>query len=192
MPTDETTRVLQMIADGRISAEEGATLLDALAQSSPTDDASSATEVVTSPPYSHPKPAWANLWGIPLAGGILIAAFAINAILGILTGTIAWGWIILALPSMAIGLLIALFGGLMWRSPWLCLRVRDASSKFSIALPLPLSWIGGLVKIARKFIPKLAHIISDDLVEMLSTSIDAGFSLEVNEETGEKVSIFYG
>lgn len=104
-----------------------------------------------------------------------------------------WAWLFVILPTLFLGLLLCLLGWLIRTSAWLHIRVQDKETNLKISLPLPLGWVVWLVKMVRPFVPKLQELVADDLLELLAASItEGGFNVEVQEESGEHVLVYYG
>lgn len=208
---EEHLKILQLIADGVITAEEGAELLSNLEPGSPagfptgspieveTDSdpgglALVPDEVEMSPPVVRPsKPFWARYWMYPLGVGVFLGTLSFAYTLLVIIGQIGWGWIFLTLPALFLGLILCVLGWLIRTSAWLHIRVKDAGTNINISLPLPLGWIAWLVKVARPFVPQLQELAVDDLLEMLAeTGTEELLNIEVQEESGEYVQLYYG
>jgi hypothetical protein len=200
---EEQLKVLQMIADGIISAEEGERLLQVLEvasgvepevdlEFSPNPEAR-IDQVAPKPVSLPPKPDWSKFWFYPtVIGGALILLGLGYTVLAV-GGPISGWWLLLTLPSLVLGTVSFLLGWLIRSSCWLHVRIKDEQTNFKICLPLPLSWIAWGIKIARPFAPKLTEVVTDDLLETLAkTSSEGIFRVEVEEATGEYVQIYYG
>lgn len=189
---DETLKILELIAGGVITAEEGATLLDAL-DSSPQAELPALAPAPAPPPLPPPKPAWARFWLYPVVAGLLLASLGIGYSALAVNGSIGWGWLFLSLPALALGSIIFLAGWFTRRSNWLHLRVKDGTDNINFSLPLPPALIGWSLKLARPFVPQLADFSADELLEALAeTSPEGVFHVEVEEAGGEHVQIYYG
>jgi hypothetical protein len=194
----EQMKILEMIAQGIISAEEGEALLDSIPlETEAAEDSepgtSSRPEILGLERDSSTPPAWAQFWPIPVATGAIIASlgsgYSVLAVIGILS---RW-WLLLTVPGLAIGLLIFLTGWLMRTGPWLRIHVKDQANNIRLSLPVPTYWLIELVKLTQHFVPSLREWISDDLLIMLVESSEEGlFKIEVEEETGQYVRISYG
>lgn len=191
-------KILQMIADGTISATEGETLLDALADSAtedetgPGDPAIEPDEIMPAATMP-PKPKWANYWLYPMIAGAVLASMGFGYTILAFIGDISWGWLFLTLPLLVLGSILFLLGWFTRNSGWLHIRVKDGPDRVNISLPIPLGWIGWGVKVAQPFAPQLDEYLTDDVLAMLSEEFwTEGFSIEVNETDGEHVEIFYG
>jgi hypothetical protein len=194
-------KILHMIQEGIISAEEGEKLLDALDWGVELDGRGEngilgeapamvkATETIPAGP-----PAWVEwAWIYLLAGGILILGLAVIFTALLVQGGVHPVWLAFTLPLMVFGALVA---GVAWWSRtarWLRVRVRDADTRISFSLPLPLRPVAWLVRAARPWVPQLQDTPIDELILLLSETEGEGIlAVEVNEDEGEEVSVYFG
>jgi hypothetical protein len=202
--SQEQIKVLQMIAEGIISAEEGERLLRVLEATDdvesgpnlmvPSDTEPEVGEPVPEPTTPQPtKPHWARFWLYPTVIGGVLALLGLRYTILAAGDTISGWWLLLTLPGLILGLLLFLLGWLIRYSYWLHLRIKDENTNIKISLPLPLSWIRWGIKIARPFVPKLAEVATDDVLDVMAeTLLEDSFSVEVQEVDGEHVQIYYG
>jgi len=191
-------KILQMIQDGTISAEEGAKLLDALEPGSqpagqpasePSPDEGGATTAPVSPP------SWARwVWVYPLAAGLGLLAIA-----GIFTGLVVrdgrqLGWLACTLPPMILGALVMALAWWSRSARWLHVRVRDGKKRINISLPLPLRLAAWGVRMARPWVPQLQDTAVDELILSLEEvdSREGILAVEVNEGADEQVRVYLG
>jgi hypothetical protein len=191
-------KILQMIQDGIISAEEGAKLLDALGEGSQPADQSagetSSDEGKAAPTPLGP-PAWARwVWVYPLAAGIGLLAVA-----GIFTGLVTregshLGWLACTLPPMLLGALVMALAWWSRGARWLHVRVRDGEKRINISLPLPLRLAAWGVRVARPWVPQLQETAVDELILSLAEadSQEGILAVEVNEGANEQVRVYLG
>ncbi len=195
---DAYLKVLQMIQDGSISAEEGARLLDALGQESrptdqPTDETSPDEGVAAAAPVGPPS--WARwAWVYPLAAGLGLLAIA-----GIFTGMVMrdgrqLGWLVCTLPPMILGALVMALAWWSRSARWLHVRVRDGEKHINISLPLPLRLTAWGVRLARPWVPQLQDTAVDELILSLAEtdSQEGILAVEVNEGPDEQVRVYVG
>src|SRR6185369_10468870 len=96
MTDSERQQVLKMVEDGKITAEEGLKLMQALDEDSATEEieivemGQAAGQVKSDPDFDHKLNRFRRLWMIPLGAGIL------------LTVASAW-WMYAALQSSGLG-----------------------------------------------------------------------------------------
>jgi hypothetical protein len=195
---DAYLKVLQMIQDGTISAEEGARLLDALGQepqsaNQPTGETSSDEDAAVAAPVGPPS--WARwAWVYPLAAGLGLLAVA-----GVFTGLVMrdgrqLGWLVCTLPPMVLGALVMALAWWSRSARWLHVRVRDGEKRINVSLPLPLRLAAWGVRLARPWVPQLQDTAVDELILSLAeTDIQEGIlAVEVNEGVDEQVRVYLG
>ncbi|HLF02584.1 MAG TPA: hypothetical protein VI547_11450 [Anaerolineales bacterium] len=199
--------ILQMIEDGKITADEGLRLINAM--SGPEAAAPDAAETASTgeaarPAQSSPDPdpkirRWQQWWLIPMSIGVGI----------ILLGGL---WMYSAYQSTGIGLwffcasIPFLFGvvvaALAWSSRhmrWVHIRVDtngdEKPRRIAISLPLPLGWVAWGLRTFGDRIPNLSKTAVDELLVSLaeSTTPDAPIFVDVDEgEKGERVQVYIG
>ena len=215
---EERMRILQMIEDGQITADEGmrrlsaeepAGLPPAAAPEPPPDTSSQARpgpEDKILPPRERPKreiprmEGWRRFWLIPLWIG---AAFSVVG--GLLMGwayaaTHAFGgWFVLATLPFVLGVIIMALAASSRNARWLHLRVRSnkpgGHANIAISLPLPLRLTAWLLRVFGPFIPKLKDTSADEMIMALdeTTSAENPFYVEVDDdEDGEHVEVYFG
>ncbi len=191
-------KILQMIQDGTISAEEGARLLDALGQGpQPADQPAVETSPSEGAPAAAPvgPPSWARwAWVYPLAAGLGLLAIA-----GIFTGLVMrdgrqLGWLVCTLPPMILGALVMALAWWSRSARWLHVRVRDGEKRINVSLPLPLRLAAWGVRLARPWVPQLRDTAVDELILSLAEtdSREGILAVEVNEGVDEQVRVYLG
>ena len=203
-------RILDMIQNGVVSALEGEMLLDALDGSRESADqsemaqpaesmhaAETAEESISDAPIVPPSaspPAWARqIWIYLLAGGVLLLALA-----GIVTGQLVQGgsrlgWLACTVPLMVFGALIVALAWWSRVARWIHVRIRNKGTRLNLSLPLPLRLIASLIRLARPWVPQLRDIAVDELIlSMAEMETEDIMMVEVNEEDGEEVQVYFG
>jgi hypothetical protein len=191
-------KVLQMIQDGVISAEEGAKLLDALEpgpQSAHQPPGETSPDEGKAAPAPVGPPAWARwVWVYPLAAGLGLLAIA-----GVFTGMVMrdgrqLGWLACTLPPMVFGALVMALAWWSRSARWLHVRVRDGEKRINVSLPLPLRLAAWGVRIARPWVPQLQDTAVDELILSLEEADgqEGILAVEVNEGTDEQVRVYLG
>jgi hypothetical protein len=185
----EERRVLQMISEGVISADEGAQLLEAMGVGD--DTLSQASPPAGDPVAFPPPPAWAGQWLAIVLVGTVFMFMGLGFTFLVIGGTVSAWWLLLTLPLLLTGSLVVLLGYFCSSQRWLHIHVDSDDARFKFNLPLPFSWITGIFRIARLFEPKLA-VITDDVLDELTYAAEGYFYVEVDEaEKGEYVQIYY-
>ncbi len=195
-------KVLQMVQNGRLSAAEAEELLAAMESA---EEAPPAAEVAAAPPpaaaVDEPAPpagppaSWRRIWVYPLIAGFLLLIAA-----GIWTGSLirggeALGWLACAIPLLLLGALLATLAWWSSTARWLHLYVRDPEKTIRFSMPLPLHLAAAVLRVARRWSPKLRDTGVDELILALAEVDTQGqvLSVEVNEEEdGEEVRVYIG
>ena len=185
----EERRVLQLISEGMISADEGEQLLEAMGVGDDIEPQAFPTE--GDPVVFPPPPAWASQWlAIVLVGTVLLFTGLGFSFL-VVGGTVSAWWLLLTLPLLLIGALVVLLGYFCSSQRWLHVHSDSDDTKFKFSLPLPFSWITGLFRFARLFEPRLA-VITDDVLDELTYAAEGYFYVEVDDpDQGDYVQIYY-
>jgi hypothetical protein len=199
-------RVLNMLQEGKISAEEAAELLEALdAAAGPAPELESPEPVIQ--PVSYPVRAelppdlarFRRYWQIPFFGALILTiliALWLRSLYRSSDGGVTLGFgCVLSLFILMTGLtLLAL---LSRRAPWIHVRVQEAGgSRVAISLPLPIRLARWGLQLARGY-------VGADVQEHLDTAaafLDAAgenrggepLTISVNEEGGDRVQIYIG
>jgi len=211
-------KILHMIQDGVISAEEGETLLDALdGDREPGDHPEMArfTETVGSTGAAYPAgntslgesvvdeatqplpagpPRWVRqIWIYPLAGGVLLLALTGVVTALLVQGGDRLGWLVCSLPLMVFGALVVALAWWSRTARWLHVRIHDAGTRINFSLPLPLRPVAWLARLARPWVPQLRDTVIDELILSLAELGEEDvLALEVNEGEGEEVWVYFG
>lgn len=211
MSSEERRKILQMVADGKISAEEAATLMRALDE----DTAEDEPQVIMSAPIDTGERSDAP----ELEQVRKRAGFFSNAILviGILS-TVLFSWILFSIQQNAglnfwfycfsmplfFGILLIILGAGSKNSRWIYVNVdrtnskkdKDGPRKISIAFPLPIKFAGWFIKNFGSRIDGLKNTNVDDVVQAIAMA-NQGFTDPIivhvdDNDDGEKVQVFIG
>lgn len=211
MSSEERRKILQMVADGKISAEEAATLMRALDEEQPVEE---LVEVIEAGPTSNQERSDAP----ELEQVRKRAGFFSNAILGIgIISTILFAWILFLIQQNAgmnfwfycfslplfFGILLIVLGVGSKNSRWIYVNVDRTQSKdksgprkISIAFPLPIKLAGWFIKNFGSRIDGLRNTKVDDVVQAIAMAnnsfIDPIIVHVDDREDGEKVQVFIG
>ncbi len=209
MSSEERRKILQMVADGKISAEEAATLMRALdedtvaaephvipAESSRSQERSEAPEI------DEVKKRAFRFSNAILAVGIFFTVLFAWAMFAVQqsAGVNAWFYC-LSLP-LFFGILLIAIGAGSKSSRWLYVNVdrsqskdKDGPKKISLAFPLPLGLAGWFIKTFRGRIEGLKNTNVDDVIYAISIAKNIADPLIIHvddSDDGEKVQVFIG
>lgn len=189
----ESDKILSMLEEGSITADEAQELLDAVEDSTP---APPIMEPVDPPPDMDQ---FRSTWRIP---------FNISLIVMAISGSLFWrtrrasgppGLIrrLLFLPVTIIAGITAIFVYISKDGPWIHVRVKeDDGSRFAISLPFPLNLVRGGLRIAQTQVPdpdlrEKLDIAADFLEAVEASDIQDPLTVDINDE-GDSVQVFIG
>ncbi|MBV6391598.1 MAG: hypothetical protein KPEEDBHJ_00810 [Anaerolineales bacterium] len=211
MSSEERRKVLQMVAEGKISAEEAASLMRALDDPA-EEEAEAETEVIEVGPVSGGERGDApeldevrmrahRFSNAFLWFGILTTIFAAWWMFGIQqnSGLNFWFYC-LGLP-LAFGVVLIALGAGSRTSRWLYVNVdrsrskeQDGPRKISLAFPLPLGFAAWFVRSFGRHIEELrdknVRAIADTIA--LAKNMTEPLVVHVDEDDGSKVQVFIG
>ncbi|HEY4689246.1 MAG TPA: hypothetical protein VIK33_08030 [Anaerolineae bacterium] len=190
--SEEHAKILQMVADKKISADEAAHLLAAL----PIDD-EPETRAEPSPPLEMPTVG--NLWLIPMYLGLVLFVCGALAVFPLYSpGGGSWLLAVCGWPIFLLGLLTMIAAYVSRRSRWIHVRVTNIhgpmrSVRFSFPLPLRLTaWV---LRIVARCVPRFKDTGIDETIVELNESLtgDQPLLVDVQEgEDGERVQVYIG
>ena len=220
--SEERQQVLKMIADGKITPEEGSRLLAALSggvppelsesTSSPEPTASTSRaepadsqqhaytpeqEVISPPPPIETQiPDTRHWWQVPFwIGAALLVAGAFT-----LAGALSSGAICLVLlcglPLLLIGILAVIVAWFARQGSWVHIRVkndRPGEHNVNISVPLDLGVVA--VRVAEPFVPQMRNTGVDDVIVSMKNNVkkDQPLIIDVHDdEDGEHVQVIVG
>jgi len=204
----ERMHILQMIEDGKINAEEGLRLLNAL---SPKPQIASAGEAATTtaapaagggatvPPTPELGP-YRDWWLKIMWVGVAVTILGSLLLYWVLRVAGVSFWLALASPPFVLGVVIMALAWASRTAKWIHIRIKtddrsEGPRRILISLPLPIGPAAWLLRVISPHIPKLRDTGVDELILALSetTSPDAPLIVDVNEgEGGERVQVYIG
>jgi hypothetical protein len=211
MSSEERRKILQMVEEGKITAEQAAGLMHALDEEQPEAEVevlqpepgagpASGTSESAAPEFEEVK-ARARRWAmIPLWIGVVITVFSAWGIYEIMQGfgTNYW-WICLLFP-LFIGILLIAIGAGGPGSRWLYVNVdrRHASDwprNITFGFPLPLGLASWFLRNFGNTIHGLGNTNVDDIIQILDATGKSDEPLIVNvndDDEGEHVQVYIG
>ena len=207
-------KILDMIEQGALTAEEGLRLIDAmnvgksegddLYNLSPEEVTVSADDILEP---SEPRISAEELerlkqlkrwWVFPFAIGLVITTLgALWMFAGYSRTGFSWGFWLSWIPFI-IGIFVLALSFQSSRSVWLHVRIKqkrgESPPRISISLPLPLSLTLWLINTFGHKIPGLDDLPLGDISELLDRiSPEEPFYVHVNDkDNGEMVEVFIG
>ena len=194
----ERREVLRLVQEGKVTAAEGALLLDAMGEHEETAESEPIQVVLDplEPVASFPEtvsgerpPYWAYVAVFGLGWTMVGASLTLKA-----NGT--W-WLVLVIPLLLLGLAVLTFGVAARGATWLSVRISDAMGRRKLAFdfPVPLALAAWGVGIARPFVPQLRKTAVDELILSLREGHSKGEVLlvdVVDDDDGEHVQVRFG
>jgi len=207
MPSsNERLKILEMIDQGVISAEEGYRLLDAL-----DGEQDQGLGISESPPTESsqdgPLPTldnddidkWKRFWFIPLWIGAGITTLSAGLMYWAWRASGFGVWFACTWLPLTLGIIVLALAWGSQNSPWLHVRVHQKSGqtpdKIAISFPIPIRFSAWVLRTFGHWIPSLDGTGLDEIILALGDSAqqDTPFFVDVKDgEDGERVQVFIG
>jgi hypothetical protein len=219
MSAEERRKILQMVADGKISAEEAATLMRALDESEEVEEEIEVIQAVPSYNYENEARNASSRSEAPELNEVRRRASRFsNAMLWFgIVFTVFFAWAMFAVQQNAglnfwfyclgmpffFGIVLILLGASVRSSRWIYVNVdrskskdKDGPRKISIAFPLPIKLASWFLKTFGSKIDGLKNTNVDDVIQAIAianNSITDPLIIHVDDtDDGEKVQVFIG
>lgn len=215
--TEERRKILQMIREGRITAEEGARLFKLL-EGGPEDeealqasgemrvvsrsDAEGDQESVYKTHADEPEEVrgrhWQRWWLIPMWIGTGITVLGAGLMYWAMQATGTGFWFACAWVPFLLGMGVMLLAWSSRSARWLHLRVHEKqggrTTRIALSFPIPLRLAAWFLRTFGKWIPHLEQTGIDEIITALEedTSPHAPVYVQVDEGEGERVQIYIG
>lgn len=204
--SDERLKILEMINQGVINAEEGYSLLQALdGEQDSASEFPEATPNVDSqtespqPPDPEDINKWKRWWFIPLWVGAGITILSASLMFWAWRASGFGVWFACTWLPFWLGVMVLALGWNSQRSPWLHVRVHQKSGekpeKLAISFPIPIRFSAWCLRTFGHWIPNLGAMGLDEVILALGETAqqDTPFFVDVREgEDGERVQVFIG
>lgn len=209
MSSEERRKILQMVADGKISAKEAATLMRALEDSAEEVEvfevrpgASGREARSDAPEFEHVRKRAIRFSRAFLWIGILFTVLSAWTMFAIQQNAgINFWFYCLGLP-LFLGILLTVLGAGNRTSRWLYVNVDRSRSRdgdgprhITLALPLPLGLTGWFLKNFGSRISGLKNTNVDEVLQAIAMAKNITEPLIVSvdaNDSGEKVQVFIG
>ncbi len=214
MTDNEREQVLKMIADGKISAEEGLKLMHALDEDQPEDLKSQDTGSSKPTPGGEPhqvsnmeldprinriKSTAARLWQIPLWIGITIMLGSALGMFALIQAEKLNFWFYFLILPLLLGVLIIAAAAGSRHARWLFVDVQNRSDekphRIFLGFPLPLKFAFWILRTFRPQIDNVAPDHIDEILTVIESGLSSGQPLIVNVDEGdegERVKVYIG
>jgi hypothetical protein len=206
MSSEEKKKILQMVEDGKVTAEEAMTLIKAIEESSVEDEvevietgASAGAERSAGPEFEEIKARAQKYAMVPLGIGTVFTVLSAYWMYALVQNSNYGFWFVFAWLPLLFGImLVALSSGGM-NSRWLYVnvdqRAGDWPQHITLGFPLPLGLIGWILRNFGHLIRGMDNTNIDNIVAMLSVTdgLDELLVVNVDEgEHGEQVQVYIG
>jgi hypothetical protein len=206
MSAEERKKILQMVADGKISADEAATLMRTLDESAEEEmvvidaEPDSKSGMSDAPEFENVRKRAMRFAAIPLWVGVIITVLSAWGMYSAQqSGGLSFWFFCLTLPLLFGILLIALGAGGK-SSRWLYLNVdRSYQNEWprfiTLALPLPLGLVSWFLKNFGSHIEGLKRTSVDEVLMAISMAKSMTEPLIINvddTDSGDRVQVFIG
>jgi hypothetical protein len=210
MSSEERKKILQMVADGKISAEQAASLMKALeADEEPAEievlepestSGFAGTETSSAPEFEQVKSRARQFAMIPLWVGVVIAVLSAWGMYGVQQNAGMNFWFYCLLFPLFLGVLLIVIGAGGQSSRWLYVNVdrrqaADGPKNITLGFPLPLGLTAWFLRTFGHNFRGLQNTNVDDIIQILDTTRKSGEPFIVNvhdDEDGENVQVYIG
>ena len=209
MSSEERTKILQMVEEGKISAEEAASLMRAL------DDDSAEEQIddyafeagsgfdggeTSAPEFDQVKARARRFAMIPLWVGVAIAVLSAWGIFSIQQNTGVNFWFFCLMFPLMLGVLLIAIGSAGQGSKWLYVNVDrpyadDWPKNITLGFPIPLSLTAWFMRNFGHNINGMTKTQVDGIVEVLTATgkSDDPFIVNVDDDDdGDRVQVYIG
>jgi hypothetical protein len=209
MSSEERRKILQMVQDGKISAEQASSLMRAL--DADTDDAEAEVEVVEAgagsgfekdgaPEFEEVKSRARRFAMIPLWIGVFIAVMSAWGIYSVQQSAGVNFWFFCLMVPLLLGVLLIALGAGGESSKWLYVNVdrgnaQDWPRNITLGFPLPLGLTAWFLRTFGRYIHGMEKTNVDEIIQILDATGKSGAPLIINandNEDGEHVQVYIG
>jgi hypothetical protein len=208
MTDSERQQILKMIDEGKITAEEGLKLMQALNEDEPEDEAAlEPVETVTGgepasekrgedPYFASRINRFRSLWAIPLWVGVLITVGAAYWMYTSLQHAGFGFWFYCAWLPFLLGVAVVALAFSSRTSRWIYVNVKQKPGEYPqrIVITFPLALVSWILALVGKRIPANQKGVTDDVLRAIfdSTKSDEPFFVDVHDDDGEDVQVYIG
>ena len=209
MSSEERKKILQMVQDGRISAEQAASLMRAL--DADADSAEAEVEFVEAGAgfgyerndaheFEEVKSRARRFAMIPLWIGVFIAVLSAWGIYSVQQSAGVNLWFFCLMVPLLLGVLLIALGAGGENSKWLYVNVdrrnaQDWPRNITLGFPLPLGLTAWFLRNFGQYIHGMEKTNVDEIIQILDATGKSGAPLIINandNEDGEHVQVYIG
>ena len=209
MSVEERRKILQMVQDGKISAEQAASLMRALDADADTSEAD--VEVIEpgasfggdssdAPEFEAIKARARRFAMIPLWIGVALTVLSAWAIYSVQQSAGMNFWFFFLMIPLLIGVLFIALGASGQSSRWLYVNVdrrnaHDGPRNITLGFPLPLGLTAWFLRTFGQNMRGMKNTNVDEIIQLLDATGKSGAPLIINandNEDGEHVQVYIG
>jgi hypothetical protein len=209
MSVEERRKILQMVQDGKISAEQAASLMRAL--DADADPPEAEVEVLEpgpgfrgdpsdAPEFEEIKARARRFAMIPLWIGVALTVLSAWAIYSVQQSSGMNFWFFVLMIPLLIGVLFIALGASGQSSRWLYVNVdrrnaHDGPRNITLGFPLPLGLTAWFLRTFGHNMRGLQNTNVDEIIQLLDATGKSGAPLIINandNEDGEHVQVYIG
>ena len=211
MSAEERKKILQMVQDGKISAEQAARLMRAIEADDAANPAlaemevieagaSSGGERIDAPEFEAVKARARRFAMIPLWIGVALTVLSAWAIYSVQQSSGMNFWFFFLMIPLLIGVLFIALGASGQTSRWLYVNVdrrnaHDGPRNITLGFPLPLGLTAWFLRTFGHNIRGMKNTNVDEIIQLLDATGKSGAPLIINandNEDGEHVQVYIG
>ena len=209
MSSEERRKILQMVQEGRISAEQAASLMRALDTDADAPEAEvevieanagSGHERNDAPEFEEVKMRARRFAMIPLWIGVFIAVLSAWGIYSVQQSAGINVWFFCLMLPLLLGVLLIALGAGGEGSKWIYVNVdrrhaQDWPRNITLGFPLPLGLTAWFLRNFGKYIHGMEKTNVDEIIQVLDATGKSGAPLIINandNEDGEHVQVYIG
>ncbi|HEY9528201.1 MAG TPA: hypothetical protein VIR02_13995 [Anaerolineales bacterium] len=209
MSVEERRKILQMVQDGKISAEQAASLMRAL--DADADPSEADVEVIEpgagfggdpsdAPEFEAIKARARRFAMIPLWIGVALTVLSAWAIYSVQQSSGMNFWFFFLMIPLLIGVLFIALGASGQSSRWLYVNVdrrnaHDGPRNITLGFPLPLGLTAWFLRTFGHNMRGMKNTNVDEIIQLLDATGKSGAPLIINandNEDGEHVQVYIG
>jgi hypothetical protein len=209
MSVEERRKILQMVQDGKITAEQAASLMRALdADADPSEadveviepGASFGGDPSDAPEFEAIKARARRFAMIPLWIGVALTVLSAWAIYSVQQSSGMNFWFFFLMIPLLIGVLFIALGASGQSSRWLYVNVdrrnaHDGPRNITLGFPLPLGLTAWFLRTFGQNMRGMKNTNVDEIIQLLDATGKSGAPLIINandNEDGEHVQVYIG
>jgi hypothetical protein len=209
MSSEERRKILQMVEEGKISAEQAASLMRALEADEESAEAQVEVfetgplpggERVEAPEFEQVKARARHFAMIPLWIGVGLTVLSAWGVYSVQQSAGMNFWFFLLLLPLLLGVLLIALGAAGQSSRWLYVNIdrRNADDwprRITLGFPLPLGLVGWFLRTFGHNMRGMKNTNVDEIIQVLDATGKSGAPLIINandSEDGEQVQVYIG